>query len=655
MKKALLISLGLITALSSLFISCVEDDGLTVYTVSVSSDDNGSVSIQDNEATSLSVTQGNSVTVVATPNDGYEFIGWFLMDKTTSISIEPTYTFVVSNNISLIAKFELKSIDGYKYVDLGLPSGLKWAACNVGATVPEGYGSYFAWGETEEKEDYSWETYKWCNGSEETITKYLAGETEERAVLELEDDVAHVKWGGGWRMPTISEQEELVKNCSWEWITLNDVNGYKVTGPNGNSIFLPTSASITGTEVNGKGEWGDYWANSIRYRISPYSINFNSNMFWNAASPRFRGHAVRPVHGEYIVNKVSVNCDGGGRVKINGVVTTSIVVAHSSEIDIDVVPGEDCNFIGWFNGESETPVSTKNRHEIIVNEDVSLTAKFEKKTVEVRVWVKDDFGGKAIISNNNEDWIRIKIGETVTLRAVPDDGFVFGCWTTSSGKFISNEATYTFVVEKNTHILAKYFKKTFKDGYEYVDLGLSSGLKWAAYNVGATKPEEYGGYYACGETEEKSNYDWITYKWCNGSGDTMGKYCTNSSYGTVDNKTTLDPEDDVAHVKWGGDWRMPTRAEQDELRNECTWEWITQNGVNGYRVTGPNGNSIFLPAAGFRAGTDIYYRGDYGYYWSSSLNSYYSNNACYLYFYGNNFIWGYDYRCDGRSVRPVLK
>ena len=436
--------------------------------------------------------------------------------------------------------------------------------------------------------------------------------------------------------------------CSWEWTTLNDINGYKVTGPNGNSIFLPTPASITGTEVIGKGEWGDYWANSITYSNSPHSINFNSQTHWNAASPRFRGHAVRPVHGEYVVNKVSINCEGGGRVKINNVVTTSIVVAHSSEIDIDVVPGEDCNFVGWFNRESETPVSTKNRYEIIVNEDVSLTAKFEKKTVEVRVWVKDDFGGKAIISNNNEDWIRIKSGETVTLRAVPDDGFVFDCWTTSSGNFISNEATYTFVVEKNTHILAK-----FKVPLEAVDLGLS--VKWASFNVGATKPEEYGGYYAWGETEEKDDYSWSTYKWCNGSEDTMTKYCTDSSYGTVDNKTTLDPEDDVAHVKWGGDWRMPTRAEQDELRNECTWEWTTQNGVTGYCVTGPNGNSIFLPAAGLRRGAYIYHTGYRDDYWSGSLYSDYSSHAYGLNFYDSGYDWNDCIRYLGQSVRPVSK
>ena len=193
------------------------------------------------------------------------------------------------------------------------------------------------------------------------------------------------------------------------------------------------------------------------------------------------------------------------------------------------------------------------------------------------------------------------------------------------------------------------------NGHEYVDLGLPSGIKWATCNVGATKPEEYGGYYAWGETDEKNNYYWSTYKWCNGSYDTQTKYCTNSSYGTVDNKTTLDPEDDVAHVKWGGSWRMPTKAEQDELRDKCTWTWTTRNGVNGYKVTGPNDNSIFLPAAGCRYGTGANYRGVSGCYWSSSLLSYDSGDACDLYFSSDYRGWGDYGRYDGRSVRPVSK
>lgn len=223
---------------------------------------------------------------------------------------------------------------------------------------------------------------------------------------------------------------------------------------------------------------------------------------------------------------------------------------------------------------------------------------------------------------------------------------------------------------------------TISDGsdtgsHAYVDLGLS--VKWATCNVGASKPEEYGNYYAWGETSaygeapsaypysftgtknsgyanlsSKTNYDWSTYKYCRGSSSTMTKYCTSSSYGTVDNKTVLDLEDDAAHVNWGGSWRMPTKAEQDELRSNCTWTWTTQNGVKGYKVTSKtNGNSLFLPAAGFRNGSGLNGVGSSGNYWSSSLGSGSSLDAYCLYFY-SGYVHSYnDYRRSGQSVRPV--
>ena len=188
-------------------------------------------------------------------------------------------------------------------------------------------------------------------------------------------------------------------------------------------------------------------------------------------------------------------------------------------------------------------------------------------------------------------------------------------------------------------------------GHEWVDLGLPSGVKWATCNVGATNPWEYGGYYAWGETEEKDCYDWSTYKWCKGSDDTMTKYCTSSSYGTVDNKTILEPQDDVAHVRWGGRWRMPTAEEQQELYDECTWERTELNGVYGYTITGPNGNSIFLPVAGYCDGMNIDHRnesyGD-GCNWSSSLSRVSSRRANYMNNTGDS-----GKRCCGRSVRPV--
>lgn len=181
-----------------------------------------------------------------------------------------------------------------------------------------------------------------------------------------------------------------------------------------------------------------------------------------------------------------------------------------------------------------------------------------------------------------------------------------------------------------------------------VDLGLS--VKWADMNVGASSPEDYGDYFAWGETEPKVSDGSSTYKWYNESSKTLTKYCTG-----VDNKTTLDPEDDAATVNWGAGWRMPTRAEQDELRDKCTWRWTTQAGVNGYSVKGPNGNSIFLPAAGCRIGPVLVDVGASCIYWSSSLTASHPNYAYYLYFDSSyNYRCDY-YRSDGISVRPVCQ
>ena len=192
-------------------------------------------------------------------------------------------------------------------------------------------------------------------------------------------------------------------------------------------------------------------------------------------------------------------------------------------------------------------------------------------------------------------------------------------------------------------------------GHAYVDLGLS--VKWATCNVGASSPEEYGDYFAWGETEPKSTYNWSTYKWCRGSYDTQTKYCTNSSYGTVDNKTTLDLSDDAARANWGGSWRMPTKAEQDELREQCTWTWTAQNGVYGYKVTskksGYTNKSIFLPAAGFRYDSSLHYAGSYGDYWSSSLDTSDPGRAYELGVYSDYVDWSYNGRFYGQSVRPV--
>ena len=170
-------------------------------------------------------------------------------------------------------------------------------------------------------------------------------------------------------------------------------------------------------------------------------------------------------------------------------------------------------------------------------------------------------------------------------------------------------------------------------GHEYVDLGLS--VKWSTCNVGANKPEGYGDYFAWGETKPKKSY-------------------SSSNYSYTSNPTTLPLSADAARANWGGAWRMPTKAEQDELRENCTWTWTTQNGVKGYKVTSKsNGNSIFLPAAGYRNDSSLNNAGSLGLYWSSSLDTYYASLACYVLFNSGNVSRLYSRRYSGRSVRPV--
>ena len=630
--------------------------------------------------------------------------------------------------------------NGYEYVDLGLPSGIKWATCNVGATKPEEYGGYYAWGETEESENYDWSTYKWCKGSYNTMTKYCTnssyGTVDNKKVLDPEDDVAHVKWGGNWRMPTKTEQDELRTNCNWTWTTQNGVNGYKVTSKtNGNSIFLPAAGYRYGMYLYNSGSHGLYWSCSLDggYSYNACYLYFDSGYYAWDNYYRYSGRSVRPVCGEATapVTKytVSVSCNGNGSVSINGNSGTSATFEDGSTVTVVATPDEGHVFEYWVNPETGEILSTSAEYTFTVSCDVTLEARFDGDgytAVEVTDLSQlSDYKLYTLRSERafllyHSNTLAASSGTLVNATYNPQDpnqqfrikksGSDYFLYSVGAGKFIEctaiNNVTLNTATGSNLTIthsgnsaypwklgIGDYYLNSQDTGalptglkvdgwsitdrgncyiiaevgsvnedlefgqpnHEYVDLGLPSGIKWATCNVGATTPEEYGGYYAWGETEEKENYDWSTYKWCNGSETTMTKYCASSSYGTVDNKTVLDPEDDVAHVKWGGNWRMPTKAELDELCTNCTWTWTTQNGVKGYKVTSKtNGNSIFLPAAGNRDGANLYDSGSYGYYWSSSLLEGYSYCACYLYFSSGYDVWYYYHsRYHGFSVRPV--
>ena len=528
--------------------------------------------------------------------DGYVFTGWNTKADGSGTFYTNKQIITLTQEMTLYAQWEQEQMvsgteNGHDYVDLGLPSGLKWATCNIGATTPEGYGNYYAWGETAPKSNYTWETYKYCNGSYDTMTKYCTesgygyiGFTDGKTTLELSDDAARANWGGKWRMPTEAEQNELRNNCTWTWTTQNGVMGYKVTSKtNGNSIFLPAAGYRDGTSVSSVGSYANYWSSSLD-ESSPgnaYNFYFNSgNVDWGS-SLRNYGLTVRAVISDdtpqTTIYTLTFNANGG-----SGTMSAQTFEEGVSQaITANTFTRSGYNFTGWNTNADGSGTIYTDKQSITLTQDMTLYAQWEQEQV-------------------------------------------------VSGT---------------------------ENGYAYVDLGLPSGAKWATCNVGATTPEGYGDYFAWGETGPKTNYDFSTYKYCNGSFYTMTKYCTESGYGYngfTDGKTTLELSDDAARANWGGNWRMPTRAEQDELRNNCTWTWTTENGVNGYKVTSKtNGNSIFLPAAGDRDGTSVGSVGSYGRYWSSSLYESNPYSAYSLYFDSGDVRWNGNDRYGGHTVRAV--
>ena len=350
------------------------------------------------------------------------------------------------------------------------------------------------------------------------------------------------------------------------------------------------------------------------------------------------------------LSNITIRSDGNGSVAFKDATENSIPFLPGTEVTVIATPDKDCGFIGWFIGDSEIPVSTNSEYTFTSSEDITLIAKFSKYPMVV---LYSTAGGNVSIKNYSKKTIAVPPSTEVTIIATANKNCNFTGWyTNDTNILISLDSEYTIAVTNDIILNAKFITPVG----EAIDLGLS--VKWASFNVGAYSPEDNGGYYAWGETEEKNNYDWSTYKWCEGSYNTMTKYCTDNSWGTVDNKTILELEDDVAHTKWGGNWRMPTLDELMELSNNCTWTRTLKNFVWCYEVTGPNGNSIFLPIAGYRTGTAVY--GDSasssgtGSLWSGSLAC--DNKACYLYYYfGDVHDSAYSIRYMGRSVRPVCE
>lgn len=492
----------------------------------------------------------------------------------------------------------------HEYVDLGL--SVKWATCNIGANSPEEYGDYFAWGEIAPKGAYSWSTYKWCNGSETTLTKYCTdgsyGTVDNKTQLELSDDAAYANWGNGWRMPTKAELTELYEQCTWTWTTQNGVCGYKVTSKStGNSIFLPVTGLRYESSLSGVGDYGYYRSSSMgsSRSLGTWIIHINaSEMGMYNDGTRHTGMSVRPV---YISQNEQVTLPTVVTNAVTQITETSAVAGGNVMSDGNARVTER----GVVYSTKPNPVITNLSNTIrpcgsgIGEFTYTMSGLQPNTTYYVRAYAKNDVG--------------TAYGEVVI---------------------------FTTLEEVSTTPA-------------YVDLGLPSGIKWADRNIGANKPEDYGDYFAWGETEPKEMYDQNSYKWYSSASSGLTKYCTNSSYGNVDNKTVLEASDDAATANWGGQWRMPTKEERDELYEYCDWEWVERsNGVSGYQITSEiNGNSIFLPLAGCKDGDWV--NSYYGFYWTSSLHLDDNWNAYDVNFQIGGVIMNDDSRFNGRSVRPV--
>ena len=451
-------------------------------------------------------------------------------------------------------------------VDLGL--SVKWASFNVGATKPEENGFYYAWGETEPKPTYDEDNYRWCDGDMEHLTKYnfdsTAGLVDNKSKLEDADDVAHVKLGGKWRMPTYEEIQELRNteddsNYQWTWKMLEGgCYGLEIVYlVNGNKIFLPASGAINRYgNLYELDEYGVYWASSCPNNYLRLGQSFNlyayDGYFSSYVGTNYRatGYSVRPVYGN----------------------PPATIPIESISLD---------------------------REKVLIPQNVSVELSatiLPENTTDITVWTSSDATVAAVDASGK---VTAVAPGTATITIQTLDG--------------KKKASCQVTVQASATTFATPTA---------VDLGLS--VKWGSFNLGATAPDQTGNYYAWGETEPKP-FHLDSYKWYyNEDWSVAGftKYCNDPEEGYngfTDGKTQLDPEDDVVRVKLGGKWRMPTSDEFQELIERCTWTWAVQNGLGGYQVKGPNGKSIFLPAAGYLNGYYLYNYDYKGYYFSSQL------------------------------------
>ena len=674
----------------------------------------------------------------------------------------------IASNVDSIGFDDIDS-KGYEYVDLGLPSGLLWAKCNLGTETSTESGRKFAWGDVIPDRGGSTSSYIWYKNNK--YTKY--NDTDKKKVLDLEDDAANVYMGGNWRLPTSVDFEELESNC--EISPSRDGKSISfISKINGKSITFPTDK-----RYNDSSYYSYLWLGETSQVASLY-VSYLADGARGSLSlttiERYYLHSIRPVLPRSNSYVISFSANGGeGSIAMNAnhgdnlTLPTNTFIRDGYEficwIDEDgkaypegetiVLLNEKRFYAQWIKIPTEVettegfielglPSGTKwaicdagasspekagtistsrqgtapsvdevkelisncTKTSIVINgvQCYLFTSKVNGSTIILRsayYWSRTYNGGTAYywdhsgytmtastidkyptrpvkhdkliltFDANGGDGTMEKIEEyqnnviSIPKSTFVRDGYYFSDWNTEAdgtGTSYADKSKVTLKPNMTLYAQWRLAEDTgIENGYEWVDLGLPSGTKWATMNVGADSPEDYGDYFAWGETVSKSTYSSSDYKWyINGSSTNIKKYNYSYSTGMLrDSIYVLEKEDDVAFINWGGDWRMPTLAEQLELSDTSytTWNWTTQNGVKGYKVTSKiNGNSIFLPAAGYRDGFGLNEdAGNRGYYWSSSLYTNDSGSAYYLRYHSDIVYSGYYASRDhGYSVRPVL-
>ena len=467
---------------------------------------------------------------------------------------------------------KFNKIEEYEYTDIAkvecIDSGVsvKWASCNVGVSSSSGYGDKLSWGEWYPKDNYNWNTYNYCKdgnwyGGIIDIGSDISG---------TEYDVAHEIWGDEWRMPTKKEAEELVNNCKWEWTFDNGIPGMRVTGYNGNSIFLPSS-EIGSTSAN-------YWTSSLsEWWYSAITFGFNNTSPYISQLNKYEGKFVRPIKPQWEHTKyLSIDVSGSGIASLGGV--------------------EIANGKKYFN----------------IDDNYTPIIDFHPNTGE---WVLKLFV-------NNED-------------VTPN---------ISNGKYTMNtNLDSTFVKIEFSNCIAPS---------DATDLGLS--VLWANCNLGADSPEGAGRNYSWGAVQSVPNMDWNDY-YCS-EYECGTEYDPVYAAGLFETMDIASSDFDQAHVLLGAGWKLPSNDEFQELIDKCEWERTTIKGINGFKITGLNGNSIFLPDNGYgMPGGHGYsdYNGG-GYYWSSSIASKTKGGTLHFVAPNSKTITS-NVRCYAQHIRPVFK